>query len=168
MGAVDGADEGQGALVDQGLEIDVVDGGQGQVEQVAREGRYGGEVAVEEDGVQCGYPAVSYRQLPCVWCVVGHACEQRRRVAETERTFDDILDTGQIRKELEMVLGAPSLVHADMDWCWVSVRSSVVEARSGGGPQCAGDVVERSSRGRRGQGRSRRHSSAGDRCSAGE
>jgi hypothetical protein len=49
--------------------------------------------------------------------------------AETECTFDDILDTGQVRKELEMVLGAPSLVHADMD-CMLTTGSSLLEARS--------------------------------------
>jgi hypothetical protein len=70
VGAIDGADEGQGALVDQGLEIDVVDGGQGEVEQVAGEGGYRGEVAVEEDGVQCGCQG---RQLPLYrgWRMVG-------------------------------------------------------------------------------------------------
>lgn len=52
--ALDGAHEGLGALVDQELEVDIVDGGQGQVEQVSGEGRYRGEVAVEEDGVQNG------------------------------------------------------------------------------------------------------------------
>jgi len=56
VGALYGAHERNGPLVDEGLEVDIVDGGQGQVEQVARERGYGGEVAVEEDGVQdcCG------------------------------------------------------------------------------------------------------------------
>ena len=39
-------------LVDERLEVDIVDGRKGEVEQIAREGRYGGEVAVEEDGVE--------------------------------------------------------------------------------------------------------------------
>jgi hypothetical protein len=42
------ADECDGALLDERLEVDIVDGGEGEVEQVAREGRYRGEVAVEE------------------------------------------------------------------------------------------------------------------------
>jgi hypothetical protein len=39
------------SLLDKRLEVDIVNGGQGQVEQIAREGRYGGEVSVEEDCV---------------------------------------------------------------------------------------------------------------------
>jgi hypothetical protein len=46
--AVYGADERDGALLDERLEVDVVNGGEGEVEQVAREGGYRGEVAVEE------------------------------------------------------------------------------------------------------------------------
>jgi hypothetical protein len=49
--AVDCAHQGYGPLLDQRLEVDIVDGGEGQVEQVAREGRYRREVPVEEDGV---------------------------------------------------------------------------------------------------------------------
>jgi hypothetical protein len=59
MRALDGADEGGGALVDQRLEVDIVDGGEREVEQVARERRDGGEVAVEEDGVEDGCGGVS-------------------------------------------------------------------------------------------------------------
>jgi hypothetical protein len=44
--------QGNGPLLNQRLEIDVVNGGKGEIEQVAGEGRYRGEVAVEEYGVQ--------------------------------------------------------------------------------------------------------------------
>jgi hypothetical protein len=72
-------------------------------------------------------------------------------------TFYDILDARQVRKDLEMVLGTPSLVHAGIDGV-LATGSSVL----GVGRQCGGGVVERSSRGgRRGRGRSQRHSSAG-------
>lgn len=54
MCALNGAHERNGPLVDQGLEVDIVNGRQGQVQQVSGEGRYGGKVAVEEDGVQDG------------------------------------------------------------------------------------------------------------------
>jgi hypothetical protein len=53
--ALNGADERNGALVDQRLEVDVVDGGQREVEQVPRQRGYGGKVSVEEDGVQDGW-----------------------------------------------------------------------------------------------------------------
>jgi hypothetical protein len=54
VSALDGAHQGNGPLVDQGLEVDVVDGRQGEVEQIPGEGGDGGEVSVEEDGVQDG------------------------------------------------------------------------------------------------------------------
>jgi hypothetical protein len=50
--AVDCAHQCHGPLLDERLEVDIVNGGEGQVEQVAGEGRYRGEVAVEEDCVQ--------------------------------------------------------------------------------------------------------------------
>jgi hypothetical protein len=43
-----GPDQRHGPLLDERLEVDIVNGGEGQVEQVAREGQYRGEVAVEE------------------------------------------------------------------------------------------------------------------------
>jgi hypothetical protein len=49
--AVDCAYQCYGSLLNKRLEVDIVDGGEGQVEQVASEGRYGGEVSVEEDCV---------------------------------------------------------------------------------------------------------------------
>lgn len=55
--AVYGADQRNGPLLDERLEIDIVNGGKGEIEQVAGQRRYGGEVAVEEDGVQYGYVA---------------------------------------------------------------------------------------------------------------
>lgn len=45
------ADQRNGLLLDERLEVDIVNGGEGEVEQVAGQRRYGGEVAVEEDGV---------------------------------------------------------------------------------------------------------------------
>jgi hypothetical protein len=50
--AIDGAHQGYGPLLDQRFEVDIVNGGEGEIEQVAGQGRYGGEVSVEEDGVQ--------------------------------------------------------------------------------------------------------------------
>lgn len=55
VAAVYGSDQGQGALVDERLQVYVVDGGEGEVEQVAGEGGDGGEVAVEEYRVQDCY-----------------------------------------------------------------------------------------------------------------
>jgi len=45
-------DQRGGARVDQGLELDVGDGGEGEVEDFDGGGADGGEVAVEEDGVE--------------------------------------------------------------------------------------------------------------------
>lgn len=52
VGAVYGPAQRMGLLLDEGFEVDIVNGRQGEVEQVAGEGRDGGEVAVEEDGVE--------------------------------------------------------------------------------------------------------------------
>jgi hypothetical protein len=52
---LDRAHERNGALVDQSFEIYVVDSGERKIEQVARERRYRGEVAVEENCMQYGY-----------------------------------------------------------------------------------------------------------------
>ena len=46
------ADESGGALVDEGLEVDVVDGRERGVEEVAGERPDGDEVSVEEDSVK--------------------------------------------------------------------------------------------------------------------
>ena len=46
------------ALVDQRLQVDIVDGWKGEVEEVVRQGDYGDEVAVEEDYVQYGCETV--------------------------------------------------------------------------------------------------------------
>lgn len=46
------ADEGIHARVDEGFEIYVVDGGEGEVEDVEGDGADRGEVSVEEDGVE--------------------------------------------------------------------------------------------------------------------
>jgi hypothetical protein len=44
-------DQCYGSLLDECLEVDIVDGGQGEVEQISRQRGYGGEVAMEEDCV---------------------------------------------------------------------------------------------------------------------
>jgi hypothetical protein len=49
------ADEGADARVDQGVEVGVVDGGEGEVEDVEGGRPDGGEVAVEEDEVEDAY-----------------------------------------------------------------------------------------------------------------
>lgn len=54
MGAVYGAHQGKRLLLDERLEVDIVDGGKGEVEEVACQGRDGGEVPVKEDCVQDG------------------------------------------------------------------------------------------------------------------
>lgn len=46
------ADEGTHARVDEGFEVYVVDSGEGEVEDVEGDGADGGEVSVEEDGVE--------------------------------------------------------------------------------------------------------------------
>lgn len=51
--------QGHSPLIDEGFEIDIVDGRQGKVEQVAGKRRYGGEVAVEKDSVQYRWQQVS-------------------------------------------------------------------------------------------------------------
>lgn len=48
----DRTDEGGRALVDQGLEVDIVDSGECLVEEIAGERHDRDEVAVEEDCVQ--------------------------------------------------------------------------------------------------------------------
>jgi hypothetical protein len=52
--AVYSPNQRDGPLLNQRLEVDVVNGGKGEIEQVAGEGRYRGEVPVEEYGVQDG------------------------------------------------------------------------------------------------------------------
>ncbi len=54
VGAVYGADERKGLLLDERFKMDIINSGECQVEQVAGERGYGGEVTVEEDGVQNG------------------------------------------------------------------------------------------------------------------
>ena len=56
MCAVNGTLQSIRLLLDERLEVDIVNGGEGEVEQVAGEGRDGGEVAMEEDSMQnrCG------------------------------------------------------------------------------------------------------------------
>lgn len=46
------ADEGTHTGVDEGFEVYVVDGGEGEVEDVEGDWADGGEVSVEEDGVE--------------------------------------------------------------------------------------------------------------------
>lgn len=71
VGAFDGADQRNGPLVNQGFEVDVVDGGECEVEQVAGEGRYRGEVAVEEDCVEdCCVGRVSGGVRDCGWRIL--------------------------------------------------------------------------------------------------
>lgn len=53
-----GAHKGYGALVNQSLEVDIVNSGEGKVEEVAGEWQNGGEVSVEEDGVENGFDDV--------------------------------------------------------------------------------------------------------------
>lgn len=50
--SLDCTDEGGRALIDQGLEVDIVNGGESLVEEIAGERHDGDEVAVEEDCVQ--------------------------------------------------------------------------------------------------------------------
>jgi hypothetical protein len=52
VSAIDGTYQGYSALLDQRLKVDVVNGGEGEVEQVAGQRRYRGEVSVEEYDVQ--------------------------------------------------------------------------------------------------------------------
>lgn len=52
VGAVYGAHERKRLLLDKRLKVDIVDGGQRQVEQVACQGRYRGKVPVKENRVQ--------------------------------------------------------------------------------------------------------------------
>lgn len=52
MRAFDSANQGNRSLVNQGLQIHVVDGGQRKIEEVASERRYRDKVAVEEDCVE--------------------------------------------------------------------------------------------------------------------
>jgi len=68
VGAVYGAHQGKRLLLDERLQVDIVDGGKGQVEKVACQGRDGGEVAMEEDGVQdgCGKGQPCFRAM-CMW-----------------------------------------------------------------------------------------------------
>ncbi len=48
---VDLAHQGRGALVYQGLQVNIIDGRQGHVQEVARQGSDRGEVTVEKDCV---------------------------------------------------------------------------------------------------------------------
>ena len=47
-----GSDKGEGALIDKGFEIDIVDSWESEVEKVATQRENGGEVAVEENGME--------------------------------------------------------------------------------------------------------------------
>ena len=80
MGALNGSHQGNGPLVNQRLQVDIVDSRQCEVEQIAREGRYRGEVAVEEDGVQdcCGRSAAGSDAG-----FTGRVCAGRRRRRHT-------------------------------------------------------------------------------------
>ena len=115
-----------GSLVDQRLQIHIVDRGEGEVEEVAGEGRYGGEVAVEEYGVQ-------YRCSECqTWFPQGSVHAGQREGGGTQYAgpfadttgfwehagkkrrlaFHHILHARQIREDFEVVLGSPALFHA--------------------------------------------------------
>lgn len=120
MGAVYGADQGERLLLNERLEVDVVDGRQGEVEQVAGQRRDGGEVAVEEDGVQdrC---AGSVGSGGARWGGSGWA----------GRTFDDILDAGRVGEDVEIVLWPPSGFHAGI----CSLGSATVSRRPRGAPR---------------------------------
>lgn len=52
VGAVYGAHKRKRLLLNKGFKVDIIDGGQRQVEQVACQGRYRGKVPVKEDGMQ--------------------------------------------------------------------------------------------------------------------
>jgi hypothetical protein len=52
VGPFYGPDQRYGSLLDERLEVDIVNGGEGQIEQVASERRYRGEVSVEEYGME--------------------------------------------------------------------------------------------------------------------
>lgn len=63
MRAVYGAYEGYCPLLNERLEVYIVDGGEGEVEQVTCERRYGGEVSVEEYGMEYCCAKVSYTHV---------------------------------------------------------------------------------------------------------
>jgi hypothetical protein len=111
-------------LVNQRLQVNVVDGRQGEIEEVACEGRYGRKVAVEEDGMQdsCGRSVgISYRFGACPdrgEVGVMHDLPQTHRTSrsyagqKSRLTLHDVLHARQVREDFEIVLGSPALLHA--------------------------------------------------------
>lgn len=90
MRAVDRSYQRYRALVNQRFKIHVIDGGQGEVEQVTGEGRYRGEVAVEEDGVQdcCGGRQLWFPQGTLVRCRTEGKWGYSARVASRTQAWE--------------------------------------------------------------------------------
>lgn len=64
LGGIELAGQGGGALVDHGLELDIVDEREGQVQDLAGLRLHRGEEAMEEDGMQDAWKGLLVRYVP--------------------------------------------------------------------------------------------------------
>jgi hypothetical protein len=118
MGAFYGSDQRYGPLLNQRLEVDIVNGGERQVEQVAGQRGYRGEVPVEEYGVQYCCSEISPRLQVVVRAegkrMVGVELFNFRGEQVRGRTFDHILHTRQVCKDVQVILWPSAGLHASI------------------------------------------------------
>lgn len=104
-----------GSLVDECFELDVVDEGEGEVEDIPRFRADGGEEAVEEDRVK--YAFVPIHSLAFISFSTWRGWEWLLGI----HTANYILDTTRISKDLDDVLWRSSLIHCSilqhLFWC---------------------------------------------------